>query len=855
MLIWTLRHVTRRKRVSHHFSFANNSKTKKVDRRNKTREVQYIQSHKLAMGSLKRPLDENSVPSSTPAFGTPAYPIPPSRAQRNSPPPAFKPAISTILPILIPPPTLRPLAFRTFTRKHNLTLNGSALQAIATFIGRHCGSAWREEGTGEKVLDEVAKLWKAESGPVIVEDGTQLKGILQMLEGCMSGGRIGQVKKPGSHVSRQNSFAFGNDSLQDVSGAGLRRPSLDSNRNSSFGMSALQVEEQEEIAEASKQPRSWIKVMSSFDQPRFTYHLDKKHFVQMNNKPSFFSPPSHKTAIFRERYNIIHQRLLRNEAFQTPSFNARSSKLTRTNSTTTQKFYKLTPVANLLGRGGSSHLLLGILVIAPTGTLALADPSGSISLDLQHAAPLQGEDSAYFCPGMIVLVDGVYEEDYAGAGASGLGNTGGIGGTIGGLFVGFSIGGPPVEKRNVSLGVNLGTSDVGGGFGWTDFVGVGSERALGPRMQRLEKRLLGPGSSTEGDASRKMVVLSEVCLDDPTTLSALRKVLEIYAASPAPPMAFLVMGNFTSRASMTGAGMGSIEYKELFNELAVVLSDFPSLLRNSTWVFVPGDNDPWSSAFSAGASSPIPKQAVPELFTNRVKRAFATANSEAGSREKDVIDGQAIWTTNPARLSLFGPTHDVAIFRDDLAGRFQRTAIRIGKATNTSNNEDERHDSAHGSQPQTQPTEQQDAEMADTDATMSGALPTTEEIQPPDADDSADNPAPQPQTPDTAVHALSQAKKLILSLLPQSTLSPFPLSTRPVHWDYAPILNLYPLPHTLVLADAESAPFALTFEGCHVLNPGRLVVRGGSGGRRRRVQWAEYDLYTKRGGVRGEWVG
>ncbi|GAB7366354.1 hypothetical protein MBLNU230_g8154t1 [Neophaeotheca triangularis] len=789
------------------------------------------------MATLKRPLDDNYVPSSTPAFGTPAHPIPPPRPARgNSPPPAFKPAISTILPILIPPPTLRPLAFRTFTKKHNLTLNGSALQALATFIGRHCGSAWREEGTGEKVLDEVAKLWKAESGPVIVEDGAQLKGILKTLEGCMSGGRIGQVKRQGSNISRQSGFAFGNESGGESSGVGVRRPSLDSNRNSSFGMSALQVEEQDEIEEASKQPRSWIKVISSFDQPRFTYNLDKKHFVQMNNKPSFFPPPSHKTAIFRERYNVIHQRLLRNEAFQTPSFSARSSKLTRTNSTTAQQFYKLTPIANLLGRGGSSHLLLGMLVIAPTGTLAFADTSGSISLDLQHAAPLQGEDSAYFCPGMIVLVDGVYEEDYAGVGSSGLGNTGGIGGTIGGLFVGFSIGGPPVEKRNVSLGVNLGTTDVGGGFGWTDFLGLGSERAVGPRMQKLEKRLLVADSASSEDPSNKMVIFSEVCLDDPTTLSALRKVLEIYAASPTPPMAFLVMGNFTSRASMAGAGVGSIEYKELFNELAVVLSDFPSLLRNSTWIFVPGDNDPWSSAFSAGASSPIPKQGVPELFTNRVKRAFATANSEAGVRDKDTIEGQAIWTTNPARLSLFGPQHEIAIFRDDLAGRFRRSAVRVGKASNstttttTSNTPEEPpQDSAHNPQPP-------DTEMLDPDA-----LPTTEEIQPP---------GPTPET-----HALAQAKKLILSLLPQSTLSPFPLSLRPMHWDYATSLSLYPLPHTLVLADAGSAAFALTFEGCHVVNPGRLVAGAGSRGRRRRVQWAEYDLVGKRGRGRGEWIG
>ena len=69
-----------------------------------------------------------------------------------------------------------------------------------------------------------------------------------------------------------------------------------------------------------------------------------------------------------------------------------------------------------------------------------------------------------------------------------------------------------------------------------------------------------------------------------------------------------------------------------------------------------------------------------------------------------------------------------------------------------------------------------------------------------------------------AYYTTLQAKKLILSLLPQSTLSPFPLTTRPVHWDHATAfsaLSLYPLPNTLVLADAEAEPFAMTFEGCH----------------------------------------
>lgn len=778
--------------------------------------------------------------SSSPAFGTPVHPFPPTAGKRPPPaPPAFKPQIATILPILLPPATLRPVAFRTFTKKYSLTLNSSALQAFASFIGKHCGSAWREEGTGEKLLEEAAKLWKAENGPVIVEDGEKLKTILRTLEGSMSSGRVGTPRSGNSlNPSRQNSFAFGNDSAVDLVGD---RPELE-RQGSSYGISGLRVQSPasgpEEEDHGSSEPRKWLKVISAFEQPRFTFDMDKKHFLKVETKPTLFPNPRQKTAVFKERYNIIHQRLLRNPAFQAPSISAGVPTLKRHGTVTERTFYKITPIANLLGRGGSSHLLLGMLAIAPTGTLALNDMSGSISLDLQHATSMQ-DGQPYFCPGMIVLVDGVYEEDWAGAGSSGLGNTGGVGGTIGGRFVGFEIGSPPVERRDISLGINLKAEDLGGGFGWADFLGLGSERAVGTRMKKLESRLVGPESEIDDDA-RKMVILSGVTLDQPSTLTALRKLLEQYEAAEQLPMGFVLAGDFSSKAAMAGAGTGSIEYKELFNELAAVLSDFPALLRSCTWVFVPGDNDPWASSFSAGASTLLPREGVPDLFTNRIKRAFANAKAEVGAK-KGEADGEAIWTSNPTRLSFFGPAHELVILRDDISGRFRRNAIRYGQATK-------------------QAESQTDSAIvlpdSDEDMTMSGALPTTESDELEDtrmAFDADSPPAALAETVPSESYNIQEAKRLILSLLPQSTVSPFPLTVRPVHWDYAPsALTLYPLPHALVVADADAPPFAITYEGCHVMNPGRLVE---GGGKRKKVQWIEYDVWTKRGGVKELWMG
>ncbi|KAK5678853.1 DNA-directed DNA polymerase epsilon, subunit B [Elasticomyces elasticus] len=562
-------------------------------------------------------------------------------------------------------------------------------------------------------------------------------------------------------------------------------------RQDSFGISKLNVDgldnnddDDDDPTNSSTDPRQWLTVTSAFDLPRLTYSPEKKHFLPSPHPPSLFPPPSQKTQLFRERYNIIHQRLLRNQAFQAPSFTTIPAKTAGDQQKTTH--YKLTPIANLLGRGSTAHLLLGLLVIAPTGTLALNDLSGSIALDLSHAQFLSGgklEEGPFFCPGMIVLVDGVYEESFSGAGSSGLGNTGGVGGTIGGRFLGFSVGVPPVERREVSLGISssgVGGKDgdssagLGGGFGWTDFTGLGSERAVGSKMRKLESRLLSPTHSHTSPERRKMVVLAELTLDQPSTLAALRMVLERYAAAPGePPLAFLCMGNFSSQPAMAGAGTGSIEYKELFDSLAALLSQFPSLLTKSTWIFVPGDNDAWGSSFSAGASGVWPREAVPELFTSRVSRCFVEAGVERGE-----VGRACVWTSNPARLHLFGGAGEVVVGRDDLLGRLRRGAVRVGQAAGT--NGAEGGEAGAGGD--------QEEEGGDADVVMSGALPTTEDISRDDRETTNETPALDEPTiaPTSAQEYTTRlAKRTILSLLPQSTLSPFPLATRPVHWDYA----------------------------------------------------------------------
>ncbi|KAL8700877.1 MAG: hypothetical protein Q9224_000760 [Gallowayella concinna] len=774
--------------------------------------------------------ETNPISSSAAAFGTPVHPI--RRKQTSD---ATTPSI---LPISLPPATLRPLAFRTFTKKHNLTLTSSALQTIATFIGTHCGSGWREEGLAEKILDEMAKVWKKNGASVIVPgEGSDLANVLRNIEGCMAGGRIVPQRALSRHGSLVHDQGSSNTAL-------MKSDSLSrDDSQQSLGLTALELEDNNENIQ-SHNPRYWLRIVDAFEQPRLTYNATQKMFEVVGKRASLLPDPTQRMALLRDRYHMVHQRLLRNEAFQTSTVTTSRSKTLEHSSpemVIPPQAYKLTPIANLLGRSGSTHVLLGLLGTSPTGNLVLSDLTASIALELEHARPIP-EDGAWFTPGMIVLAEGLYEEEESVVGP-GLGGDGGVGGSIGGIFHVASLGGPPCERRNVTLGVidngEGSHTTAAGGFGWTDFLGVGSERANGSMMRNVEKKVLGQHHLPHQSPGRsRVIILGEVNLDNSRTLEALKKILGLYALEQADqtPMAFVLVGNFTRNAVLAGGGGsgGSIEYKEYFDGLASILSDYSSILEDSTFVFIPGDNDPWASAFSAGAGAVLPKRALPEIYTSRVKRVFTTANTEAKKSTDQKPKGEAIWSTNPSRLTIFGPAQELVIFRDDISGRLRRKALRFRPATES----DTLNADSDGRSREDEDSDDQQVAAGQEPMDVDRIIESAESVVP----DSGANERSHPEIPAN----LHTARKLVKTVLDQGYLSPFPLTDRPVLWDFGGSLNLYPLPTALVLMDPEAPPFALTYEGCHAMNPGALIAPG----KRGVAQWMEYDARTRKAKTR-----
>ena len=110
---------------------------------------------------FKRPQQNNAETLLPPPSSDPFQPIPssilnrqPQRNRQQSP--------ATFLPVQIELSHFRPIAFRIFTKKHNLTLKSDALVVLAEYIGRKCGSEWRV--LGEPILDEVARAWTRAEG-------------------------------------------------------------------------------------------------------------------------------------------------------------------------------------------------------------------------------------------------------------------------------------------------------------------------------------------------------------------------------------------------------------------------------------------------------------------------------------------------------------------------------------------------------------------------------------------------------------------------------------------------------------------------------------------------------------------
>ena len=142
--------------------------------------------------------------------------------------------------------------------------------------------------------------------------------------------------------------------------------------------------------------------------------------------------------------------------------------------------------------------------------------------------------------------------------------------------------------------------------------------------------------------------------------------MEYYSSAEEPqlPLTFVLMGSFIS--TPFPANGYSTTYKAHWDALADILSHFPRLTTNCAFIFIPGPNDPWTSATNC-----LPRKGIPEVFTNRVRRVC-----------KDVR-----FVSNPCRVGYF--SQEICVFRGDIADPFIRNRVVVKSQSQTDTTLDE----------------------------------------------------------------------------------------------------------------------------------------------------------------------
>lgn len=281
-------------------------------------------------------------------------------------------------------------------------------------------------------------------------------------------------------------------------------------------------------------------------------------------------------------------------------------------------------------------------------------------------------------------------------------------------------------------------------------------------------------------------------------LTALRTILQGYLTAGITPAAFVLCGNFCSTPFLFD-GSSTAAYTSYFNALAALLGAYPTIVRDSHFILVPGPTDPWSSDV-------LPRPPLPSAMTKALAKV-----------------PHVVFASNPCRIQYL--SQEIVVLRDDVMARMLRNCVLI-------KDEAERRDEERRRR------EEQERVLAEERAR---GVPE-DELTKPSRTTLLEEYVRRCGRRDVR---WADGHQLVQTILDQAHLVPLPATVRPVLWEYDHALRLYPMPTTLVLADKYS-PYELTYElgsseapmACHVFNPGSFVANG--------FGWTTYSISDRK---------
>jgi DNA polymerase epsilon subunit 2 len=304
--------------------------------------------------------------------------------------------------------------------------------------------------------------------------------------------------------------------------------------------------------------RKYIKVLDSFNTPKFEYDVHGKVFKKLKCNDGMFSDSAKDKISFNlRRFNIVKQRILkrlRSETIET------SSKMT-----------SLTSIKSIKGINSPNleRYVFGLITEMSEGIFSLEDPEDFITLDFSS---LKEYPKDFIMEGGLFLVKGI---------------------CLGNRFVVQTISSVPCEERKETISM-LTYPDVSDATNFAE-----------PLHELKEMELQAKNA--------RFVIISEVWLDQPQILERLKILFDGFNAQGSLPELFILVGPFSSNPPKDGPRAWS-HYQDLFDGFAEFIERIKNV-RQCRFVFVPAGNDP------GFVDSMLPRPSIPESIFDAWRRA------------------------------------------------------------------------------------------------------------------------------------------------------------------------------------------------------------------------------------------
>ncbi|KAM0949149.1 putative DNA-directed DNA polymerase [Dioscorea sansibarensis] len=290
----------------------------------------------------------------------------------------------------------------------------------------------------------------------------------------------------------------------------------------------LEAESAVEPTASVASSRTALRVIDVFLVPRFRYDSIKRVFYEHTGKLPIHGEAGDKAAVYRDRFQLLLQRLSRDKYFSRPAFDTIMSD---------SDSYEITPIQSLIGCTGR-RWIMGVISQLEEGHFFLEDLTAAIT-------------SGFFVENTIIVAEGELLSN--------------------GTFQVNTCGFPPLEDRDTSLSLIMGLDFFGGGI-------LSSEETL--RLSGLEKNAVND----------MFVILSDIWLDNEETMEKLAVVLDGYNTVEVVPSLFILMGNFCSRpCNLAFNSFSSLRLQ--FGKLGEMISANARLKEQSRFLFIPGPDD------------------------------------------------------------------------------------------------------------------------------------------------------------------------------------------------------------------------------------------------------------------------